>query len=139
MRIAIPGSPVVARPASGLTSTMSPCPRRRIFSPIASTSRIARLMSRSTIRVSTASAVAPLEPLDDAVDRAILRCALVISALDLRRPCQRAQKFRHQPGIRQLRIVPERIERQLAGQAGDIENRVTENLDRNALLQGGHA
>ena len=81
----------------------------------------------------------PLEPLDKAVDRAGLRGALVIAALDLRRPDQRAQKGRHQPGVRRLRIVPERVERRLAGQTGDIENGIAQRLDRNAMAQGGHA
>src|SRR5216684_217947 len=133
------GSPVTGRPASGLTTTISPRPRRRIGSPIAATSRMTRPMSRSTYCLSGASVPAilgrllerlrraadqaqphpgrgtgarqrhadrvrdagyhhgaracarrirgaerrqrigpPLEPLDDAVDRTILRGALVI-------------------------------------------------------------
>ncbi len=81
----------------------------------------------------------PLEPSDNAVDRAILRVALVIPALDLRRSGQGAQERHHQPGVRGLRIVPEGVERSLAGQPGDVEDRIAQRLHRNALMQGGDA
>ena len=95
-----------------------------------------RRTRREIVRRQSRERIGPVfQPIDKSGNRAGLRGALVVPALDLRRADQRAQKRGHQIRVGRGRRLPEAIERRLAGQPGNIENGIAERLHGNPGMQ----